>query len=338
MKGLFYQLKNIRRDKMCILSFFLPVVMGLAITFMSDISFSEISETSFGVIQNNISTEATHWLQDNGSIIEFHNEIELHNAILEPKSQMIGVLWNGETIETILAGDEFQMTTTIANTLPQLFENRNAINHSNITIFETEKNDAGIKTLLLVVTLITAMFMGCTFNAMNIIGEKEDGISLINEIMPLSKTDYLVQKILLGFVGGTVSTLLTIIVCVNINISQILPLLTLVLLSAFIAALAGLFVGKISSGLMVGIVYLKVVMILFIAPPIFFSLLASPNSIVHVFSYLIPSSATFYGLSDVLNGKPQDMLNIFILILHCVVWTALYVCIENHKMKKQQYL
>ena len=26
--------------------------------------------------------------------------------------------------------------------------------------------------------MVTAMFMGCTFNAMNIIGEKEDGISL----------------------------------------------------------------------------------------------------------------------------------------------------------------
>ncbi len=34
---------------------------------------------------------------------------------------------------------------------------------------------AGYQNIFIAITLIVAMFMGCTFNAMNIISEKEDG-------------------------------------------------------------------------------------------------------------------------------------------------------------------
>ncbi|WP_272865791.1 hypothetical protein [Clostridioides difficile] len=37
MIGLRYQLKSIRKDKMCIISFFLPVVMAILINFMGTI-------------------------------------------------------------------------------------------------------------------------------------------------------------------------------------------------------------------------------------------------------------------------------------------------------------
>ena len=41
-------------------------------------------------------------------------------------------------------------------------------------------------------TLITAMFMGCTFNAMNIISEKENGVTLVNEILPMTSRQYVI--------------------------------------------------------------------------------------------------------------------------------------------------
>jgi hypothetical protein len=45
------------------------------------------------------------------------------------------------------------------------------------------------------------MFMGCTFNSMNIIGEKEDGIALVNQILPMNTRTYILQKLALGFWG-----------------------------------------------------------------------------------------------------------------------------------------
>ncbi len=32
-----------------------------------------------------------------------------------------------------------------------------------------------------------AMFMDCMFNAVNMIAEKEDGVALVNEILPMSR-------------------------------------------------------------------------------------------------------------------------------------------------------
>ncbi len=55
MKGLKYQLKNIRRDEICILFFLLPVLVGMAINLFSGVDFSSLSETSFCVVINDLS-------------------------------------------------------------------------------------------------------------------------------------------------------------------------------------------------------------------------------------------------------------------------------------------
>lgn len=182
--------------------------------------------------------------------------------------------------------------------------------------------------------MVTAMFMGCTFNAMSIIGEKEDGISFINETLPMTKKEYIIQKISLGFAGGVLSAILTALVCIRITASQAIPLLLLIVLSAFLAALVGLFIGYLSSGLMIGIIYIKAVMILFLAPPILFYLVASPDSWLYALSYLFPSSATFYGLMNLLNGQLRRVgANIIILFVHCIVWLLLFIIMHSQRKR-----
>lgn len=53
--------------------------------------------------------------------------------------------------------------------------------------------------LLVLAVLIVAMFTGCTFNAMNVIAEKEEGVSFINEVLPMTPGQYVRQKIAAGF-------------------------------------------------------------------------------------------------------------------------------------------
>lgn len=335
MKGFKYQLKNIRRDKLCILSFLLPIIVGLAISMLPGVSFSSISETAFYVVENDLSDDAAQWLQENGSITAFPDRVSLESAVNNPSTQAIGVLQDGKEIKTLLSGDELQINTVIGNTLPNLYAERNKADLSAITIIPTESNGDILSSLLVVITMVTAMFMGCTFNAMNIIGEKEDGISFINEILPMKKTEYVLQKIALGFMGGVLSTILTALVCMKITAGQAMPLLILIVLSAFIAALAGLFIGHFSNGLMVGILYIKVVMIFFLAPPIVFYLAVPSNSLPYMLSYLFPSSATFYGLMDLLNGQTErTLVNIIILFAHCLAWLMLFFIITHGKQWK----
>lgn len=335
VKGLRYQLKNIRRDKMCILSFLLPILVGLAINLLSGVSFSSLGETAFCILENDLSDSTVEWLQTNGSVTMLPDMASLKNAVNDPATQAIGVMQDGNGIKTLLSGDELQVNKVIGNTLPQIYAEREMAALSKVTITPNADNSDALKSLLIVITMVTAMFMGCTFNAMSIIGEKEDGIAIINEVLPMTKKEYIVQKITLGFVGSVLSTLLTALVCMKITISQALPLLLLIVLSAFVAALVGLFIGRFSNGLMVGIVYIKIVMILFLAPPILFYLLIPADSILHALSYLLPPSATFYGLMDLLSGATQGIgINLVALSAHCLVWLLLFFVVEHGKHKK----
>ncbi|WP_394925607.1 ABC transporter permease [uncultured Robinsoniella sp.] len=332
MNGLKYQLKNISKDKMCMLSFILPVIVGIAIHFISAGSFNAISETSYGIIQNELPQATAEWLKESGNVIRFGSIEELKAQVLEPSSQMIGVRPEGNGIWTIVAGDELRVTVKIADSLPDLYENRSSFSDINVQVLLGDSERNMLKSLLIVITMVTAMFMGCTFNAMSIIGEKEEGVAFINEILPVTPAYYLVQKILLGFAGGVLSTILTGWICMRPQLSQIPWLLLLIVLSAFISALTGLFIGRAAEGLMTGIVYLKMIMILFIAPPVVCYLVAPKEGIVRSISYLLPSSATFYGLMDLLNGRMAEAgANIVILAMHCVVWILAYLFIQRRK-------
>ena len=330
MKGLKYQLKSIRRDKMCILTFLLPVIVGTAINLLSGVSFQSMGKTAFGVLENNISADTVEWLQSNGTVTQYETLNELREAVNNPNTQMIGVLQTGNAIQTFLSGDELEVNKKVADTLPQIYENRIEQLSFDKTVIPVKTDNEGLKSLLIVLTLVTAMFMGCTFNAMNIISEKEDGIELINQVLPMTMKSYVVQKTLLGFFGGTVSTIVTAFICMRIELAQVLPFLLIVLFSAYISALTGLFIGYFSTGLMVGIVYIKIVMVLFLAPPIFFYLVVPDNSIIFRLSYLLPSSATFYGVMDLLNGQFDKLWPAFVVLLtHAVLWSAIYKLIRK---------
>ena len=332
MKGLKYQLKSIRRDKMCLLTFLLPVIVGIAINLLSGVSFQTMGETTFGVVGSNITDDTVEWLQNNGVVVSYETLDELEAAVNNPSTQMIGVLQTGNMIQTFIAGDELAVNKVIANTLPQVYENRATQLTITRTIIPVVSDNEGLKSLLIVITLVTAMFMGCTFNAMNIISEKEDGIEFINQVLPVSMTSYIIQKTLLGFIGGTVSTIITALICMRLQAAQVLPFLLIVLLSAYISALIGLFIGYYANGLMVGIVYIKIVMILFLAPPIFFYLTVPINSIVFKLSYLLPSSVTFYGVMDLINGQTKEIGSYALtLFIHAFFWSVVYKLIRKTK-------
>lgn len=332
MKGLSYQLKNIRRDKLCILTFLLPVFAGLAINLLSGVSLSGLSETAFCTVKGDLTQEAAAWLAQLGSITEVEDLPLLQAAVNDPASQVIGVLRDGSGIRTQRSGDEFALYRTIADSLPTLYEDRSSVPLSPVTVLPAKDNGDGLRSIFIVITLVTAMFMGCTFNAMSIIGEKEDGISLINEILPLSKKDYLLQKLSIGYAGGLLSAVLTALICIRTPLSGLLPLVIILLFSTLIAALTGLFIGHFSNGLMTGIVWIKLVMILFIAPPILFYLVIPHDSLPYALSYLLPSGPAFYGLMYILNGQIQAAAAcIAALAAHSLVWLTLCTFLIRRK-------
>ena len=73
-------------------------------------------------------------------------------------------------------------------------------------------------------------------------------------------------------------------------------------------------------------------MILFQAPPIFFYLTVPDSSIIFKLSYLLPSSATFYGVMDLLNGQTKALCPaLAALSAHAVLWSLVHHRIDRKR-------
>lgn len=334
MKGLRYQLKSVMHDKFCLMTFLLPIVAAIALNFVGAIDFSTLCELHFGVLKGDLSIQTVTWLKQYGSVTTYPTMEELTDAIKEPSTNLIGVETDGSSIKTILSGDELDIFRQTADTLPDLYKQRNATVQTKVHILERPDVMAGFQDMLIAVTLIVAMFMGCTFNAMNMISEKEDGIAFINEILPMTHSQYIMQKLFVGFICGGLSSMITVCICFRLSLQNAALMLVLIVLSAFVAALIGLFIGRASNGLMVGVVYIKIVMLLFIAVPILSFLVGISQPLLLAVCYLVSSQATFEGIMDLSTGSGTAAVkDIFILLVHCIGWFLLYIGISVHQRK-----
>lgn len=329
MRGLFYQLKSVWKDKFCIMSFLLPIAVALALNFIGGIELSSVAEFHFGVLESDLSAQTILWLERYGSVTTYETQGELTAAINEPSTYMIGVTSDGDGIQTMVSGDELDLFRQTADTLPALYMGRASTEQISVTVLERSDRMAGLQNIFISITLIAAMFMGCTFNAMNMISEKENGVDLVNQILPITQGGYVVQKIFVGFIGGGLSAVLTACCYFRLSIKSALLMLVLIILSAFIAALIGLFIGKFSESLMVGVVCIKIGMILFMAVPLV-SYLFGVSGLIAVLCYFVPSSAAFEGIMNLADsGEPVIAKDLFILMVHCISWFLLYLSISK---------
>ncbi|MDE5931449.1 MAG: ABC transporter permease [Lachnospiraceae bacterium] len=334
MRGLIYQLKSVWKDKFCMMSFLLPIIVAFALKFIGTIDLSSVAEFHFGVLENDLSDQTISWLERYGSVTAYETWEELTDAVNEPSTNVIGVEADGNGIKTMISGDELDIFRRSADTFPALYAERERAEQMNVTIVERSDVMAGLQNIFIAMTLIVAMFMGCTFNAVNMITEKENGVDLINQILPMTHSQYVIQKISVGFVCGCLSAIFTACICFRLSPERTFFMLALMILSAFVAALIGLFIGKLSESLMVGVVYIKIIMIVFIAVPLL-SYLLGADGLISVFCYIVPSNATFEGVMNLAdNANPMPAKDILILMGHCMIWFWLYMAIAKRRKRK----
>ncbi len=330
MKGLCLQMKSVLRDKFCLMTFFLPIVVAAAFQFAGTVDFSAMGELHFGVLENDLSGQTLAWLEQYGAVTVYGTREELIDGINEPSTNIIGVEAACAGIKTMVSGDELEHFRQAADTLPALYGNRGSVSRAEVTVRKKPDLAAGFREMIIAAILITAMFMGGTFNAMNVISEKEDGVVFVNEILPMTHGQYLVQKIAVGFLYGCLSSILTAAICCRMPLWEIPLLIILVALSAFVAAVVGLLIGRISEGMLVSVAYLKIVLILFMGVPILCFLSDGGGILVRAICYLVPSQPAFEGIMGLLEGEVGVTLkDIGILAMHGGGW-FLVSCVITH--------
>ena len=120
MRGLIYQLKSVWKDRFCMMSFLLPIIVALALNFIGGIDLSSVSEFQFGVLENDLSAQTIVWLERYGSVTIYESQEELITAVNESSTYMIGVKADGDSIQTMVSGDELDLFRQTADTLPAL--------------------------------------------------------------------------------------------------------------------------------------------------------------------------------------------------------------------------
>ena len=337
MKGLKYQLKSVLRDKFCLMTFLLPILVAVALNFMGSIDMSSLGELHFGVLKNDLPPQTITWLERYGPVTAYGTQEELTAAINEPSTNVIGVKADGDSIKTAISGDELDIFQQAAATLPALYEQRAEAELVKVLTMERPDILESFQDIFIPAVLIVAMFMGCTFNAMNIISEKEDGVAFVNEILPMTPSQYIMQKVVVGFLFGSLSSIITACICFQLSWHNWGIMLALIVLSSFVAALIGLFTGKLSEGLMIGVVYIKIIMLVFIAVPIVCALIGV-SGLSAVLCNLVPSQPAFDGIMALSAGNTGAAIkDAGILSIHCVVWPALYVLLFTQWKKQGGY-
>ena len=334
MKGLQYQLKSVLRDKFCLMTFLLPILVAVALNFMGSIDMSSLGELHFGVLENDLSPQTITWLERYGPVTAYQTPEELTAAIQEPSTNVIGVRADGDSLKTAIAGDELDIFQQAAATLPALYERRETAEQVEVQMLERPDILENLQGIFIPAVLIVAMFMGCTFNAMNIISEKEDGVAFVNEILPMTPSQYILQKVVVGFLFGSLSSVVTACICFRLSLQNFGLMLALIVLSSFVAALIGLFIGKFSEGLMIGVVYIKIVMLLFLAVPLVCALIGVSGPLAVVCN-IVPSQPAFDGIMALSAGSMGTAVkDVGILAVHCIAWFALYVLISRRRRKQ----
>lgn len=108
-------------------------------------------------------------------------------------------------------------------------------------------------------------------------------------------------------------------------------MLLLIIFSTFISSLIGLFIGKLSEGLMVGIIYIKLIMILFIGTPLLVYILGVDIRGIGNLCYIMPSIATFKGIMEIIDGNITVIKEVVVLVGHCIVWFLLYMTLDKKR-------
>lgn len=319
MPGFWYQVKLTMKDKMSIITFFLPLIMALAVNLLNEGAFSGVEKTRFAVLANDESAGIIPMLERYGMVTLCDTREELDAVVINPNDDTIGVVPDGDGLEIVLAGDEMSWTAAVAGRLESMLRGENQA--VEMTVLPQQNIMEELLNPFIALVLVSALFLGLTFNTVNLVAEKEDGIVFVNDVLPLTPQAYLIQKIAIGFTGSAVLTILSALILFD-RLTQLLPLIPLVIFGGFVASVAGLIIGWVAENLMVSIVYMKIVLLVFMAVPMLAYLFAPPG--VRPYFHILPSYTFFTGTIGILEQSGNLPLYTEVLFLHSVVWFGVY--------------
>lgn len=324
MIGLLYQFKILLKDKMIIISFLLPIISAILIANIDEASFTRLTQPEFVYINDSLETSYIEQLEQYGATFSVASITELERYVKDPSTEIIGIVKSNKNYKAMLSGDETDYILSIAKMIPHISVVNTNLKYS---VMATSKNDALMDSKQLIISLIivTSLFIGCSFNAISIVAEKENGINHVYQILPISSFEIILQKISVGFAISAVMSFITWLIIYGVD-SLSYRIILLIVATSYFSALLGFVLSKFADDFIGVIINLKFTLIVFIALPVVGLLLDRDELIYKILYFLLPSVPAFNIVSkfSILESS-EYIIGLFIIITHCIIWSGLLV-------------
>lgn len=319
------QLKNSLRDKIIVLSICLPVVVALVLKFY--VPSVIVLEPQLAVVEGNLAGEQLEQLRELAQIEQYPTVADLKARVLNNTDEVIGVVYDNESSKYnfFLEGNETTLTHKLTAVMASVLSGNASSDPAESEIL-TANHDQMI-SLIIAITMMMALYLGSTFIIFTMVSEKEEGIAVLNQIMPISPTQYAVQKIILGFLGTVVITF--VIGFMLFSSGKLVYLLPFLTIAAGYVSIIGLVVGSLAPDLVVAIITTKVVLLVLIFVPIIAFIMPPNLEHIKAFFNLIPSYPIFDGIIAISNGSNLTRIlpNILIMVAHIAAGYGFYFAV-----------
>lgn len=196
LKVFFRDLKIARRDSLGLIIMIMPIVLAVGIMFCTP----GLNDTTVKIaLLENDDPGHINYMESFAKVEVVGSKAEAIKRV-EKRDDIVAMVPKGDGYEIILQGNEPEVVESYATSLSALYELGSTIEETTATMYSFGRTVPPIKTMLVNMLISMIIMLAGMLIAISIVGEKADNtINAIN-VTPVSQTEFVMGKTLMG--GG----------------------------------------------------------------------------------------------------------------------------------------
>ncbi|NLC32084.1 MAG: ABC transporter permease [Clostridiales bacterium] len=249
-------LKTARRDSMALIIIIMPIVLAIGITLFTP----GLADTTVNLALLKNDDPAHIQYMENFAKVELFDTRQDAIARVQKRDDVAAVIRKDKSYEIILQGNEPNMVENYAASLSALYETGQTIEASNVTLYSFGQSTSPIKTMLVNMLISMTIMLAGMLIAISIVGEKADNTINAVNVTPVSQTEFVLGKTLLGGFIALVSIIIALLITGYDDINWLMILLVGVS-SMALSLIIGFLMGLMSDDVIEAATNVKMIML-----------------------------------------------------------------------------
>lgn len=256
LKIFFRDLKTSRRDSMAMIIVIMPIILAIGITLFAP----GLADTTVNLALLKSDNPAHIAYMENFAKVELFQTKEDAIARVAKRDDIAAMVPQNEGYEIILQGDEPDMVQSYATSLAALYQTGSTIEASNASMYSFEQSLSPIKTMLVNMLISMVVMLAGMLIAISIVGEKADNTINAVNVTPVSQTEFILGKTLLGGFIALFSIIISLLITGYVDINWLMIVLVGIS-SMALSLIVGFIMGLASDDVIEAATNVKMIMI-----------------------------------------------------------------------------